>query len=281
MIRFRCRACRSVFYSARFACQYCKTAPLVQEQYEPQTLVSVPVQEPKSFTHKGKSKRLPKEPTSLKPLRSLKVGEVPRFSSRVPVLDRALGTETHKGVVRGAFYLVFGVPGAGKSTLLLQAFDHPLTEYYTNEESVFMIADRAARLGTPGDALSMRARTLQEIEEQHRPKTRVTIVDSVQEIQVGLEANTIDDVREASRRLSDFAQRTRQTLFVICHSTKDEGMAGPQTLAHGCDAIIELSITPKGQRFLVVKKNRFGESHVSYPYVMTNKGLDFGLRLFA
>ncbi|MGB6123387.1 MAG: ATPase domain-containing protein, partial [Bacteroidota bacterium] len=77
----------------------------------------------------------------------IRVSDEPRFTSRVPELDRVLGG----GIVPGSVVLVGGDPGIGKSTLMLQmalALPDKVVLYVSGEESANQIRLRAQRLSS-------------------------------------------------------------------------------------------------------------------------------------
>lgn len=275
MIRlmWRCKGCGSKFATQLDQCLYCKTRPLIYDDKAYTVKTVAPSVLPVKVE---KRKKLPKEPSKPRPARTLNVKSVPRFESRLPTFDRALGSIEERGAVLGAAYAIYGVPGSGKSTLLLQAYDMASGFYFTGEESAYSIAARAQRLGSGGKINVMRATSLDEVEENASPRARVIICDSAQEISLARQRNSIEDLRQVGDRLREIAIRRSCIVWIVVHSTKEEGMAGPQTLAHSVDAVVSLTVK-KGKRYLTLDKNRFGEAYIDYPYAMTSNGIVFAL----
>ena len=74
-----------------------------------------------------------------------------------------------------------------------------------------------------------------------------------------------------------FAKETETSVIITVHMTNDDRMAGPSTLRHLVDVVLELEL---GARFegneRILKcggKNRFGASNVAGHFELTSDGL--------
>ena len=199
-------------------------------------------------------------------------------ADRLPVgiaeLDRVLGG----GLVPGSLVLLGGEPGVGKSTLLLQAAAgvargaDPARSvlYVTGEESAAQVRLRAARLGltdsATGSAISVLADgqvgRITEMARATRPA--LVIVDSIQTVTVEEldgPAGSVGQVRESALRLMDLAKGEEIAVILVGHVTKDGSIAGPKTLEHLVDAVLDLGGDRAGVlRVLRASKNRFGST---------------------
>ncbi|MEO8469989.1 MAG: DNA repair protein RadA [Chloroflexota bacterium] len=199
-------------------------------------------------------------------------------ADRLPVgiaeLDRVLGG----GLVPGSLVLLGGEPGVGKSTLLLQAAAgvargaDPVRSvlYVTGEESAAQVRLRAMRLGltdpATGSAISVLADgevgRITEMARATRPA--LVIVDSIQTVTVEEldgPAGSVGQVRESALRLMDLAKGEDIAVILVGHVTKDGSIAGPKTLEHLVDAVLDLGGDRAGVlRVLRASKNRFGST---------------------
>ena len=79
-------------------------------------------------------------------------------------------------------------------------------------------------------------------------------------------------VKDVMNHLTAWGKREKVCLVVICHVAKDGEMAGPKTVEHLCDTILELDPVPRTDEYGIViektkdyvalssGKNRHGES---------------------
>ena len=213
--------------------------------------------------------------------------DLPRMPLGIAELDRVLGG----GLVPGSLILVGGEPGIGKSTLLLQAAAG-LTRasggttsvlYATGEESPGQVRLRAARLGlvdgAPGDRVRVIAEhdvtRIVDLAREERPS--LVVLDSIQTATVDeLEgaAGSVGQVREATLRLMDLAKGDGVAVILVGHVTKDGSIAGPKTLEHLVDAVVNL----EGERYAALRllratKNRFGSTDEIGVFEMADTGL--------
>jgi DNA repair protein RadA/Sms len=179
-------------------------------------------------------------------------------------LDRVLGG----GLVPGAVVLLAGEPGVGKSTLLLEAgalaAESGRVLYVTGEESAAQVRLRADRIGAVTDELFLAAETDFGALLTHVDAVEPTllIVDSVQTISAaGIEGvpGGVTQVREITAALTALAKQRTLTTILVGHVTKDGSVAGPRTLEHLVDVVLQFEGDVRGQlRMVRALKNRFG-----------------------
>ncbi len=213
--------------------------------------------------------------------------DLPRLSVGMDELDRVLGG----GLVPGSLVLVGGEPGIGKSTLLLQAAAG-LTRttggrgrvlYAAGEESPGQVRLRAGRLGLLAGPSAEGVRVIAEhevgriVDVARAERPVLVVVDSIQTATVDeLEgpAGSVGQVREATLRLMDLAKGDGIAVMLVGHVTKDGSIAGPKTLEHLVDAVVNL----EGERYAALRliratKNRFGSTDELGVFEMAESGL--------
>ena len=106
---------------------------------------------------------------------------------------------------------------------------------------------------------------------------RLLVVDSVQTLTSdGLEgpAGSVGQVREAASRLGAWAHERGTPVVLVGHVTKDGSLAGPRTLEHLVDVVLQLEGDRYGPlRLLRTAKNRFGSTEEVGVLEMTGEGL--------
>jgi DNA repair protein RadA/Sms len=263
--RFVCQTCGASYLRWEGQCRACESWNTLVE-----TVVRVP-----SRADEAKAAARPSRPAAESvPLAQVRDPDVPRVATGLAELDRVLGG----GLVPGSLVLVGGEPGVGKSTLLLQAaagiagasLGDARVLYASGEESGAQIRLRASRLGlSAGRAAEaidvVAASEIGQIEElARRTRPDLVIVDSIQTMTVDEldgPAGSVGQVRESALRLKDLAKGEGITVILVGHVTKDGSIAGPKTLEHLVDAVLELGGDRAGVlRLLRATKNRFGST---------------------
>jgi DNA repair protein RadA/Sms len=215
----------------------------------------------------------------------------------VDELDRVLGG----GLVAGSVVLLAGEPGIGKSTLLLGvlaglAADPPgrgrppgagsdpgagsQVLYVCAEESREQVRLRAERLGALHPGLLLAAETdlgvVRTLIEQVRPA--VVVVDSVQTVadpELAGAPGGVGQVREVAAQLVRLAKERSIATFLVGQITKDGAVAGPKTLEHLVDVVLNFEGDQHhALRLVRCTKNRFGPAYEVGCFEMTEAGLE-------
>ena len=186
-------------------------------------------------------------------------------SSGIDEFDRVLGG----GFVPGAVLLLAGEPGVGKSTLLLSvaaawAEAGHRSLYLTGEESAAQVRLRAERIDAVSANLFLAAETdlgaaLGAIESC---SPSLLIVDSVQTFtstDIDGAGGGVSQVKEVAATLIASAKARNMTTVIVGHVTKDGSVAGPRTLEHLVDVVLQF----EGDRHTSLRtvravKNRYG-----------------------
>jgi DNA repair protein RadA/Sms len=203
-----------------------------------------------------------------------------RTSTGLSEFDRVLGG----GLVPGGVVLVGGEPGVGKSTLLLQSAS-ALAEsgrrvlYASGEESPAQLRLRGSRLAVRSANLLVLAETDVEaiVEASRRSRVDVLLVDSIQAVrcsELSSIPGSVGQVRESAARLVALAKATGIPVVVVGHATKDGAIAGPRTLEHAVDTVIQFEgDRHHAHRILRALKNRFGPADEIGVFSMGDAGL--------
>lgn len=202
-----------------------------------------------------------------------------RIAAGMGELDRVLGG----GLVAGSAVLLGGDPGVGKSTLLIQALAGFARAggsvlYATGEESVGQTAMRARRVDAALASIAIVAETDVDRIVAHAEATRpaVLAVDSIQTVYTAaLDSipGSLAQVRECASRLIQFAKTTGTPTVIVGHVTKDGGLAGPKTLEHLVDVVLQLEGDGGPYRILRAHKNRFGSTQEIGVFEMRGGGM--------
>jgi len=177
------------------------------------------------------------------PFNEISSKKISRFTSGFKEFDRVLGG----GIVPGSVVLLGGEPGIGKSTIVLQSAGKiSLNEkvlYITAEESLEQVKIRWERLNQNSIDLQIFAETNLSliIEEIKRVNPSFAIIDSIQAIhthEMESSPGSVSQVRACSSELQNLAKDNNIALLIIGHVTKDGALAGPKTLEHLVDTVI-------------------------------------------
>jgi Predicted ATP-dependent serine protease len=159
--------------------------------------------------------------------------------------DRVVGG----GIMPSSLIILTGDPGIGKSTLLLQISNNLAQNYtvfyFSSEESLNQVKNRAERLGCINDNLlfSDKADLESIIEISKNQKPDLLIIDSIQNCyssETDTSPGSISQLRETAFLLMRLAKENNIAIIISGHITKDGNIAGPKTLEHMVDAVFYL-----------------------------------------
>ena len=304
---FICGTCGHVHLAWAARCASCSAHGLALATEAPAPVRASPVVAPQSAAQE--EEELPLEPSRLRLVRarapspelspeelgdgddvaSLSDAPIPiteiteasfvRDSTGLPPLDYVLGG----GLVAASVVLLAALPGCGKSTLTLQmlvGLGHPCL-YVTGEETREQIAETARRIGALTPRLFVLVeRNLSRIFAHARAlRVRTIAIDSIQKMiceDVSGRAGSPVQLKECTARLVHYAKTHDTALWLIGHVTSDGDIAGPKTVEHDVDVVLELDKGTKfdgnERRLTCSGKNRFGATGVVGIFELTAKG---------
>lgn len=223
----------------------------------------------------GKKESLKK--ISITSLKSIKTENKNRIKTGIFELDRVLGG----GFIPGEVILLTGEPGIGKSTLILQALKNIKTLYISGEESGEQVKERADRLNINLDNFlfsnDLQIEGIIESVSEIKDKIEVLVIDSIQTIyskNIEGSPSGISQIKETTKLLVNFAKKNNIVVIIIGHITKEGDIAGPKTLEHFVDAVLQFEGEKiSNYRLIRALKNRFGGTDEIGIFEMTNTGL--------
>jgi predicted ATP-dependent serine protease len=178
------------------------------------------------------------------PIDSITEASFVRDSTGLAPLDNVLGG----GLVVASVVLLASPPGIGKSSLSLQMCVglRQRCLYVTGEETREQLASTARRIGAVSNRLYVLAeRNLAKIFAHARSmRAQTMVIDSIQKMMcedVNGRAGSPAQLKECTARLVDYAKTTDTALWLIGHVTGDGDIAGPKTIEHDVDVVLELS----------------------------------------
>ena len=197
-------------------------------------------------------------------------------------LDRVLGG----GLVPGGVVLLAGEPGVGKSTLLLEVVHRwaqmhvsNIALYVTGEETAGQVRRRADRTGSVHERIYLAAdndlKNVLAQAETLRPS--LLVLDSIQTV-TGADGDGVpggvNQVRATTLAMTSYAKRTGCTVLLVGHVTKEGSIAGPRTLEHLVDVVLNF----EGDRYTALRmvravKNRFGSTEEVGCFEMSDRGI--------
>jgi DNA repair protein RadA/Sms len=202
-----------------------------------------------------------------------------RDSTGLPPLDHVLGG----GLVVASVVLLASPPGIGKTSISLQML-HGLGHrclYVTGEETREQVAATARRIGAASSKIYVFAeRNLAKIFMHTRAiRAQTIVIDSIQKMlceDLDSRAGTTAQLKECTARLVQYAKTTGTSFWLIGHVTSDGAIAGPKTIEHDVDVVLELeqgAAMEGNERILrIPSKNRFGPTNVVGRFELTAKG---------
>ncbi|GGT21241.1 DNA repair protein RadA [Nonomuraea spiralis] len=214
------------------------------------------------------------------PIGQVKAEVAAARTTGVSELDRVLGG----GLVPGAVVLLAGEPGIGKSTLLLEAAariaERTTVLYVTGEESAAQVRLRADRIGAIQDNLYLAAETELSALITHVDKVEpgLLVVDSVQTVgsaQATGVPGGVTQVREVAANLVRMSKERNLATVLVGHVTKDGSIAGPRTLEHLVDVVLNFE-GDRHSRLRMVRaiKNRFGPTDEVGCFDLHERGIE-------
>lgn len=201
-----------------------------------------------------------------------------RIDMGVGELNRVLGG----GLVKGSLVLIGGEPGIGKSTLMLQtalSLKGKKVLYVSGEESASQLKMRADRINPSSGECYIVSETNLETIFSHIKEVSpdIVVIDSIQTISTETTDSipgSLTQVRECSALLLKFAKETNIPVFIVGHITKDGTIAGPKTLEHIVDTVLQFEGDQHYlYRILRSVKNRFGSTSELGIFEMRQDGL--------
>ncbi len=267
--RYTCTSCGAVTLKYSGKCYACQSWGTLEESAVEESL---PAKSGRKPVHSGlpASESLSQPGTPAAP---------DRITTGIQELDRVLGG----GLMPASAVLIGGEPGIGKSTLMLQLARHTAPSrllYISGEESPSQIRDRAKRLSiTSGDLKLVPEVNLERIIGViERDQPDIVIIDSIQTLYSGeyrSSAGTITQIRECTSELIQAAKNRNFILLIIGHITKSGSLAGPKTLEHMVDTVLQFEGEGyQWYRMIRSVKNRFGPTNEIGVFRMDEKGLE-------
>ncbi|PVX52084.1 DNA replication and repair protein RadA [Balneicella halophila] len=201
-----------------------------------------------------------------------------RIDMKSQELNRVLGG----GLVIGSLVLLGGEPGIGKSTLALQValqLEELKILYVSGEESLQQLALRANRLKHKNDNCLVLAETCIEniIPQVSDTNAELVVIDSIQTLfseTIDAVQGSVTQVRTCASMLMQLAKAKNIPILIIGHVTKDGYIAGPKTLEHMVDTVLQFEGDRHNEfRILRATKNRFGSTSELGIYEMRQEGL--------
>ena len=207
--------------------------------------------------------------------------EYERIDTGIGELNRVLGG----GLVKGSLVLISGEPGIGKSTIIIQtsaniALQGKAVLYVSGEESeeqIKMRADRVCR-ALPDSLYVISETNMENVEivcENLKPD--FLIIDSIQTLyssQLDSAPGSVSQVRICGNQLMKLGKTKGIPIFIVAHVTKNGDLAGPKTVEHLVDCVLNFSgERDRDFRILRAYKNRFGTTSEIGAFRMEEKGL--------
>ena len=203
-----------------------------------------------------------------------------RISSGIKDLDVVLGG----GIFPAGVILIAGQPGIGKSTLLMQISSFIASSkkvlYISGEESAEQVALRAQRLGA-SDAKKLKfasSTSADDIAATIRESGfDIVIIDSIQTLameEISSAPGTVSQITNSSNLIIRAAKNSGTAVILVGHITKEGSIAGPKTLEHLVDVVLNFEGDRYGG-FKVVRavKNRYGSTSEAAIFEMSDNGL--------
>lgn len=150
--------------------------------------------------------------------------------------------------------------------------------YVAGEESAQQIKLRIERIDPTASLAILNETDVDAVTEAvHKYKPKLVIIDSIQTMEtqdLTAAAGSVSQVRECAHRLQRVAKALHVPMFIVGHVTKEGTIAGPRTLEHLVDVVLNLEGEAENQfRILRAVKNRFGPTDEVGVFEMEEAGL--------
>lgn len=265
--KFICSNCNAVFLGWQAKCTNCGNFGTIEEV--------------EASSYKTLDKDVVK--TDVQKLKNINIDKDIRFITGIKELNRVLGG----GIVKDSVNILTARPGCGKSTLLLQlALDFARkkikTLYISAEESALQIKSRANRITKDiPDDIFIHSTTIMDdaIKSIKKTDAEIIILDSIQTVTLNeftARAASPTQTVECISKLVTLAKdpNKKRAVFIVCHMTKQDEMAGLRTLEHMVDSVLLLEgQSDDSLRTLTSTKNRFGRTGEVGLFKMEENGL--------
>ena len=183
-------------------------------------------------------------------LKTVGTADYERIDTGIGELNRVLGG----GMVKGSLVLISGEPGIGKSTIIIQTAANIAAKgapvlYVSGEESEEQIKLRADRVCSAiPDSLYVLAETNMENVEIacDNIKPAFLIIDSIQTLyssQLDSAPGSVSQVRMCGNQLMKLGKTKNIPIFIVAHVTKSGDLAGPKTVEHLVDCVLDTAAT--------------------------------------
>jgi len=269
---YKCKSCDSIFNKWSGKCTNCNAWSSLEEIIE---------DNPKLNKIKSKVSAI----SNIKSLNDIEISDNTknRFQTCFKELNIVLGG----GILEDQIVLLGGEPGIGKSTLIMQvcldlASKKKKILYISGEESTSQIKNRAIRINNNQksfDNIFLINETRLEIiiETIKKEKPSLVVVDSIQttsSLDINSVSGSVTQVRYTADKLMEIAKTYKTAVVLIGHVTKDGDLAGPKTLEHIVDTVLNLEGDRyHSLRFIRCSKNRFGPVDEVGVFKMGEEGL--------
>jgi len=215
-------------------------------------------------------------------LKAVGTADYERIDTGIGELNRVLGG----GMVKGSLVLISGEPGIGKSTIIIQTASNIAAKgapvlYVSGEESEEQIKLRADRVcpSIPDSLFVLAETNIENVETAcENIKPAFLIIDSIQTLyssQLDSAPGSVSQVRMCGNQLMKLGKTKNIPIFIVAHVTKSGDLAGPKTVEHLVDCVLNFS-GERDQEFRVLRsyKNRFGTTSEIGAFVMEASGLE-------
>ena len=135
--------------------------------------------------------------------------------------------------------------------------------YVSGEEHLGQIASRAKRLGVKNEKISLLSDSNFDdiIATIERKSVAIIIIDSISVLsseRIDGSPGSISQIRTMTEIFMNLAKKTKKSILLIGHVTKDGSISGPKSLEHLVDVVLFLEgVRTENFRILRALKNRF------------------------